>query len=253
MKPKNLRAIPAVEKVLQALGEPDIPRPALVALVRRELAALRKEKRIPESEAILAGIRAAVERLRRGRLQPLINGTGILIHTNLGRAPLGPAVVEALGAIAANYNNLEYDLSGGERGGRAGYLEHNLALLCGAELATVVNNGAAALVLILRHFAAGPQRDVIISRGELIQIGGGFRIPPKRKRASRPLPCGEAPGKATRASLGTFLVSPARCGARCRGRAFRLGRVISGSAGRGFLVTVASGSKACGRSYRESV
>ena len=99
MKPKNLRAIPAVEKVLQALGEPDIPRPALVALVRRELAALRKEKRIPESEAILAGIRAAVERLRRGRLQPLINGTGILIHTNLGRAPLGPAVVKALPAI----------------------------------------------------------------------------------------------------------------------------------------------------------
>jgi L-seryl-tRNA(Ser) seleniumtransferase len=77
----------------------------------------------------------------------------------------------------ANYSNLEYDLSGGERGGRAAYLEHNLALLCGAQAATVVNNCAAALVLILRHFTAGDRQEVIISRGELIQIGGGFRIP----------------------------------------------------------------------------
>src|SRR5207249_9590094 len=111
------------------------------------------------------------------RIQPVINGTGILVHTNLGRAPLGPAVVEALATIAANYNNLEFDLSGGERGSRAAYLEHNLALLCGAEAATVVNNCAAALVLILRHFTSGERNEVIISRGELIQIGGGFRIP----------------------------------------------------------------------------
>ncbi len=177
MKPTALRAIPAVEKVLQTLGETDMPRPAVTAVVRRELAAMRLAKDVPEFEMVMERVVVALDHLRRERIQPLINGTGIIIHTNLGRAPLGPAVVATLGSIAANYNNLEYDLSCGERGRRAGYLEHNLALLCGAEAATVVNNCAAALVLVLRHFAAVPPREVIISRGELIQIGGGFRIP----------------------------------------------------------------------------
>lgn len=172
----RLRSIPAVEKALQALGPMDLPRPAVVAVVRRELAALRAAKEVPGFDAVLARIRAALENLRRARIQPLINGTGILVHTNLGRSPLGSAVVETLCTIAANYNNLEYDLTGGERGGRAAYLEHNLALLCGAEAATVANNCAAALLLILRHFTA-EKPEVIISRGELVQIGGGFRIP----------------------------------------------------------------------------
>ncbi|MEO8426787.1 MAG: L-seryl-tRNA(Sec) selenium transferase [Verrucomicrobiota bacterium] len=173
---KALRAIPAVEKVLQALGELDLPRPAIVAVVRRELAALRREKEIPDFAGVLARVRSSLYVLRSARIQSVINGTGIIVHTNLGRSPLGTAVVETLQAIAANYNNLEYDLSGGERGGRAAYLEHNLALLCGAEAATVVNNCAAALVLILRHFTRA-KPEVIISRGELVQIGGGFRIP----------------------------------------------------------------------------
>src|SRR5207248_963651 len=116
--------------------------------------------------------RTAIDDLGRSKIQPLINSTGILVHTNLGRSPLGPAVVQTLTRIAANYCNLEYDLSGGERGGRAAYLEHNLALLCGAQAATVVNNCAAALVLILRRFTAGDRQEVIISRGELVQIGG---------------------------------------------------------------------------------
>ncbi|MBI3852955.1 MAG: L-seryl-tRNA(Sec) selenium transferase [Verrucomicrobia bacterium] len=177
MKASLLRAIPAVEKVLQALVDADLPRPVVVCVVRRELNALRAEKKIPDFDAVLARVRSALDTLRTARIQPVINGTGIILHTNLGRAPLGPAVVETLQTIAANYNNLEYDLTGGERGGRAAYLEHNLALLCGAEAATVVNNCAAALVLILRHFTSGERKQVIISRGELIQIGGGFRIP----------------------------------------------------------------------------
>jgi L-seryl-tRNA(Ser) seleniumtransferase len=177
MNRASLRALPAVEKVLQALDAIDVPRPAVVAVVRRELASLRREKTIPEFDAILVRIRSALDTLRCSRIQPVINGTGILVHTNLGRAPLGPAVVEAVAAVAAHYNNLEYDLTGGERGGRAAYLEHNLGLLCSAEAATVVNNCAAALVLILRHFTSGDRKEVIISRGELIQIGGGFRIP----------------------------------------------------------------------------
>lgn len=174
---KALRGIPAVEQIVQRLGKLDLPRPAAVALVRREIAALRKEKKIPDAEAILARVRNALQDLQRARIQPVINGTGVLIHTNLGRAPMGQAVIETLSEIAGNYNNLEFDLGGGERGGRAAYLEHNLALLCGAEAATVVNNCAAALVLILRHFAKAPRDQVVISRGELIQIGGGFRIP----------------------------------------------------------------------------
>lgn len=173
----NLRTIPAVEKLLQALGPTELPRPALVAVVRRELAALRSEKAIPEFDAVAGRIRETVENLLRLRLQPVINGTGILVHTNLGRAPLGPGAVEALRAAAENYTNLEYNLNKGERGERAGYLEHNLAVLCQAQAATVVNNCAAALVLILRHFTQGGRKEVIISRGELVQIGGGFRIP----------------------------------------------------------------------------
>jgi L-seryl-tRNA(Ser) seleniumtransferase len=175
--PDALRAIPAVEKVLQALGPLDLPRPTLLAVVRRELAAWRQAPAVADFATVVAGVRAAFERLRASRLQPVINGTGVLLHTNLGRAPLGPAAVEALGALAAAYSNLEFDLATGERGGRAGYLEHNLALLCGADAATVVNNCAAALVLILRHFTAGARKQVVVSRGELIQIGGGFRIP----------------------------------------------------------------------------
>jgi L-seryl-tRNA(Ser) seleniumtransferase len=176
-KSVSLRAIPAVEKVLQSLGPAELPRPAVVAVVRRVLATLRSEKVIPDFDAVLARIRGALDDLRRSKIQPVINGTGIIVHTNLGRSPLGPAVVATLASIAANYNNLEYDLTGGERGSRAAYLEHNLALLCGAEAATVVNNCAAALILILRHFAGGERNEVILSRGELVQIGGGFRIP----------------------------------------------------------------------------
>ncbi len=172
-----LRAIPAVEKILQTLGDTGLPRPAVVALVRREVAALRTGKAVPNFEALIERLRGALGDLRRTRIQQVINGTGILVHTNLGRAPLGPAVVERLADIAGNYNNLELDLTSGERGSRAAYLESNLALLCGAEAATVVNNCAAALVLMLRHFAAPPRDEVIISRGELVQIGGGFRIP----------------------------------------------------------------------------
>ena len=176
-KSPGLRAIPAVEKVLQALGPLELPRPVVTQAVRDELATLRKEKTIPDPDDILARIRAAVDRLAKTRIQPVINATGVLIHTNLGRAPLAAEAAEALFAVATNYNNLEFDLSSGQRGSRAAYLEQSLALLCGAEAATVANNCAAALVLILRHFTSGDRKEVIVSRGELVQIGGGFRIP----------------------------------------------------------------------------
>jgi L-seryl-tRNA(Ser) seleniumtransferase len=182
-KQQSLRAIPSVEKILQSLGDTGIPRPLVVEVVRDHLADLRKTSSVqnagltPSLEGVVQQVGQRIEELRLSRIQPVINGTGILVHTNLGRAPLGPAVVETLEAIGANYNNLEFDLVSGERGGRAAYLERCLAALCGAEAATVANNCAAALILILRHFAVAPRNHVIISRGELVQIGGGFRIP----------------------------------------------------------------------------
>jgi L-seryl-tRNA(Ser) seleniumtransferase len=177
MKPSRLRAIPAVEKVLQALGDVGLPRAVVRDVVRGELQALRRGKPIPDPESVVAHVRAVLASLARSRLQPVINGTGILVHTNLGRAPLGAEAVAALTAIGSGYSNLEYSLADGQRGGRAAYLERSLALLCGAEAATVVNNNAAALVLILRHLCGPARNEVIVSRGELVQIGGGFRIP----------------------------------------------------------------------------
>jgi len=173
---ESLRKIPSVDKVVGEIGDCDLPRRVVVDVVRHELELLRAEKKIPNFSGVMSRVRAAVDALRLAKIQPVINGTGIVIHTNFGRAPLGPTVIESLTAIAANYSNLEYDLSSGQRGHRATYLERNLALLCGAEAATVVNNCAAALILVLRHFTVR-KKEVVISRGELIQIGGGFRIP----------------------------------------------------------------------------
>ena len=193
MKRSALRGIPSVDRLAQDLGEMGLPYPVMVEAIRRELAALRKHGSIPLYDEILSRLRSALRILSASRLQPVINGTGILVHTNFGRAPLGPAVIEAVSRIGSQYNNLEYGLAGGGRGGRAAYLEQNLALSCGAEATTIVNNNAAALVLILQHFCkteasesnrarkrrriAVSRNQVIISRGELIQIGGGFRIP----------------------------------------------------------------------------
>jgi L-seryl-tRNA(Ser) seleniumtransferase len=158
-----------------------------VDAVRRHLQRLRSQKTIPAADAIVADIRSALERLRASRITPVINATGVLVHTNLGRAPLGADAMNALTHIGANYSTLEYSLTEGTRGSRGAYLEHALRILCGAEAATVVNNNAAALVLVLEYFCrSGSSRtlrresdasEVVISRGELLQIGGGFRIP----------------------------------------------------------------------------
>ena len=175
VKARSRREIPAVNKVLDALGHYDLPRPLVVDLVRRELSRLRAKTEIPEFRSIVDLVRRSLAELRASRLRPVINGTGIVIHTNLGRAPLPPKAIRALSETGSTYSNLEYDLGTSERGGRGNYIEKALALLCAAESATVVNNCAAALVLIVRHFTRN-KPEIVISRGELIQIGGGFRI-----------------------------------------------------------------------------
>jgi L-seryl-tRNA(Ser) seleniumtransferase len=169
------RQIPAVARILDALGHCDLPRPVVVDLVRRKLSEIRAQRSVPEFESIMVLVRRSLDKLRASKLQPIINGTGIIIHTNFGRASLPRDAICALGEIGSGYSNLEYDLVTGGRGGRGTYVETALALLCRAEAATVVNNCASALVLIVGHFTR-TKADVIISRGELVQIGGGFRI-----------------------------------------------------------------------------
>jgi L-seryl-tRNA(Ser) seleniumtransferase len=176
VKGRSRRDIPSVSRLLEALGQIDLPRPLIVDLVRRELAQLRRRSEIPEFNAIIDLVRESIEELRATRIQPVINGTGIIVHTNLGRSPLPLGAGETLRQIASAYNNIELDLSSGGRGQRGDYVERALALLCGADAATIVNNCAAALVLIVRHFIAANKDQVVISRGELVQIGGGFRI-----------------------------------------------------------------------------
>jgi len=169
------RQIPAVGRILGALGRCDLPRPVIVDVIRRKLSEIRTTKKVPDFESTVVLIRRSIEELGACRLQPIINGTGILIHTNFGRAPLASDAIHALKEIGPGYSNLEYDLATGARGQRGSYIENALALLCRAEAATVVNNCAAALVLIVGHFTR-TKTDVVISRGELVQIGGGFRI-----------------------------------------------------------------------------
>jgi len=134
----------------------------------------------PAPDADLAGAietdaTARLSQRFQGSLRTVINATGVVIHTNLGRAPLARAAIDRLSATAGGYTNLEYDLVRGERGSRAVHAEALLTALTGAEAAVVVNNNAAATLLMLAALARG--REVLISRGELVEIGGGFRVP----------------------------------------------------------------------------
>jgi L-seryl-tRNA(Ser) seleniumtransferase len=188
MKSPLRRQIPAVSKILDALGRCGVPRPLVVEFIRRKLSEIRANNDIPKFESIIAGVRRSLDELRASRLQPIVNGTGIVIHTNFGRAPLASEAIRALNEIGSGYSNLEYDVATAGRGRRSGYVETALSLLCQAEAATVVNNCAAALVLIVHHFTAQKlarfkqstskehKSEVMVSRGELVQIGGGFRI-----------------------------------------------------------------------------
>ncbi len=148
-------------------------------LVRRAVQAKREAgDGVSDFDAFIASLEKEIDQVNRTRIQAVINGTGVLIHTNLGRSPIDEGAAASLHEIAINYNNLEIDLDSGGRGKRGRYFERLLALLVEAEAATVVNNCASALVLILRLFTAGTgKKEVLISRGELVEIGGGFRVP----------------------------------------------------------------------------
>ena len=152
----------------------DAPRPAVVRAVRETVEAARRRRAGPP-EDWPGEIRERLALLTRPGLRPVLNATGVVLHTNLGRAPLAPAAVAAAAAVAAGYTNLELELSTGTRGARSDHGRALLRELAGAEDALVVNNAAGALLLALAASADG--REVVISRGELIEIGGAFRIP----------------------------------------------------------------------------
>ncbi|CAN5886050.1 L-seryl-tRNA(Sec) selenium transferase [soil metagenome] len=172
------RELPSVDRLLL---EPEIvellqtaPRIAVVDAVRESLAAARTRRAGPP-ESWAADVRDRLSERTRPSLRPVLNATGVVLHTNLGRAPLAPAALAAMAAVAAGYSNLELDLDTGTRGSRGDHCRAPLRAVNGAEDALAVNNAAGALLLALGALAAG--RDVVISRGELIEIGGSFRIP----------------------------------------------------------------------------
>lgn len=146
---------------------------AAVASARRRLA--ESGGRAPDSAELAAAARAALERARRPPLCRVVNATGVPLHTNLGRAVLAPAAIAAVVEAASRYSNLEYDLDAGARGSRTALVEPLVREVTGAEAALVVNNNAAAVFLCLRALAEG--REVVVSRGELVEIGDGFRVP----------------------------------------------------------------------------
>ena len=172
----SLRELPSVDRALADPRLAELPHELALVAVRCALERARAAIRAGEEpedpiDAALAEVLAS----RRPSLRRVINATGVIIHTNLGRAPLAPAAIERVVAVGSGYANLELDLESGKRGSRQGHLEAILTRVTGGEAALVVNNCAAAVMLALAALAEG--REVLVSRGELIEIGDGFRIP----------------------------------------------------------------------------
>jgi len=188
------RSLPAIEILRQRADAAELEarygRNALVDALRQASAALRAELRAttrpgvgavagPGHVDLAALIVADAERRLASQIAPslrrVINATGVIVHTNLGRAPLAQAAVDRVSELSAGYSNLEYDLEAGQRGRRDVHAEALLTRITGAPAAVVVNNNAAATLLVLAALARG--REVLVSRGELVEIGGGFRVP----------------------------------------------------------------------------
>jgi L-seryl-tRNA(Ser) seleniumtransferase len=175
----TLRALPSVHQLLE---EPEAVallaahgRPLVRFAVQRILEEERRRGAIAEPKVRWSAIERVIQDLRRPRLRPVVNATGVILHTNLGRAPLAAAAAAAAAAIAGRYSTLEFDPQTGRRGRRHDLAGELLRHLSGAEAAAVVNNCAAAVLLMLTALAKG--KEVIVARGELVEIGGGFRMP----------------------------------------------------------------------------
>jgi L-seryl-tRNA(Ser) seleniumtransferase len=178
-----LKQIPGVDKLLNMqqikdlinLHNPDLVKFAIRETLQGVRMNINKYKKPPSVDMILQKISDFISGLTGKNLKPVYNATGVIVHTNLGRAPFSQQVLEETMETLEGYNNLEFDLENGERGSRHTHLTPKLKYLTGAEDVLVVNNNAAAVMLVLRTFARN--REVIVSRGELIEIGGSFRLP----------------------------------------------------------------------------
>jgi L-seryl-tRNA(Ser) seleniumtransferase len=189
----SLRDLPSVDRLLQSKPaskmEQEFGRELTIQALRETLDEVRSQvldgDNIPSMGELLEATRARLVAWLAPTLRSVINATGVIIHTNLGRAPLSHAAAEAVRAISQTYNTLEYDLPRGTRGKRDQHTEHLLTMITGAEAAMVVNNNAAAVLLALTALAR--RKQVIISRSQLIEIGGGFRIPDVMKQSGAKL------------------------------------------------------------------
>jgi L-seryl-tRNA(Ser) seleniumtransferase len=181
------RGLPSVTSLLESEGIQTllehVPRGVVVDAIRRTIASVRSShaEAPADAEGWTAAVANAVDDATRRSLRRVINATGVVLHTNLGRAPLAAAALDAIDRVARGFSNLEYDVAGGQRGSRYSHCASLLRELTGAEDALVVNNCAAALVLALNTLADG--RTAVVSRGELIEIGGSFRIPEIMERS----------------------------------------------------------------------
>ena len=179
-----LKKLPQVEEVLKhpimrALAE-DVSHERIVSAIRDEIGALRASILADEAptfdmDSIVVGARARAMGLLKPSLRRLVNATGVVIHTNMGRSVMAPAAIEAVNDAMKGYSTLEYNVDAMARGSRHSHCERLLCALTGAEAAIAVNNNAAAVILVLSEFASG--HEAIVSRGELIELGGSFRIP----------------------------------------------------------------------------
>jgi len=183
MNATELRSLPKVDALLEAERARTLVaehgRGQVLDAIRGALeqarARIQAGESCPTASVLLESAAAQLTQEARPSLRPVINATGVVLHTNLGRAPLSRAAIEALSQVARGYSNLEFDLDAGERGSRYAHCGELLARLTGAEAGLVVNNNAAAVMLLLAAFGRG--REVVVSRGQLVEIGGGFRVP----------------------------------------------------------------------------
>ncbi len=191
----SLRNLPSVEQILllSAAGNwvADYGRPLVVKAIRTVLDEIRSQYKskniadVPQKEVIYSRVLAQLEEWTHPTLEPVINATGVILHTNLGRAPLPVSALKAVDEVTSGYSTLEFDLASGKRGSRHTHLEEILKLVTGAEAALVVNNNAAAVLLVLTALAKGKR--VVIPRSQLVEIGGGFRVPDVMKQSGAKL------------------------------------------------------------------
>ncbi len=191
----DLRALPSVDQLLKTQQAAELiaayGRSLTLQAIRATLDEIRarllagSRTTVPKRERLLEHVRERLDEWTTPTLLPVINASGVILHTNLGRAPLSDATLHAMDAIARGYSNLEYDLTKGRRGSRLTHAESVLRRLTGAEAAVVVNNNAAAVLLTLSALAR--RRRVVIARSQLVEIGGGFRVPDVMKQSGAKL------------------------------------------------------------------